>query len=421
MINLTNNSSLNLYYLSLYDEKEFETILNRENQLRAKEQLPLLTIEDLKEKDVAISKKNNDITGYSITTFTFDNNHDVNILIERLNEFSNNDSVLNNALFEAAIFVAIEKNQLLKNNNNEIPKIISSSVIINGQKINFNITDEYIKRNIKNKFNKEAVKQKIKQDEQFKSERKKIEDKVSAKTFYNDMGHRFHSNIDKETNNLSVVSNDYDILSLDERLVSLQQAHLGENKSLDEIYKDFEKEKIDTELKQANLLNSNEKSSLQEKEKDLITSASIIDSTEDFKIDVENGIAFDKNNNRLDLNDKKESSQKLGHDIEVLVSRGFSRDQIDSILTKDNPDWKQLSKEDKNRIFELYCIDNPNVVKENLKERNVDVKSNELDPKVKKLVLKNDQAAYVSYILISFISGLSIGIFMTLFLGFFNK
>ncbi len=421
MINLTNNSSLNLYYLSLYDEKEFETILNRENQLRAKEQLPLLTIEDLKEKDVAISKKNNDITGYSITTFTFDNNHDVNILIERLNEFSNNDSVLNNALFEAAIFVAIEKNQLLKNNNNEIPKIISSSVIINGQKINFNITDEYIKRNLKNKFNKEAVKQKIKQDEQFKSERKKIEDKVSAKTFYNDMGHRFHSNIDKETNNLSVVSNDYDILSLDERLVSLQQAHLGENKSLDEIYKDFEKEKIDTELKQANLLNSNEKSSLQEKEKDLITSASIIDSTEDFKIDVENGIAFDKNNNRLDLNDKKESSQKLGNDIEVLVSRGFSRDQIDSILTKDNPDWKQLSKEDKNRIFELYCIDNPNVVKENLKERNVDVKSNELDPKVKKLVLKNDQAAYVSYILISFISGLSIGIFMTLFLGFFNK
>jgi len=423
MTNLIKNDKVDLYYLSLYDVNELKYILEQENNLRKQENLPLLTMDDIKNREVIISKKDNSIDGYSITNLTFDSNNDVGVLIERLHENNKDDKFLKNELFEAAIFIAIEKVQLLKKENGEIPKIISSSVMINGQKVDFNITEEYIRRNLGNKFNKDAVKQKIEQDEQFKKERQSVKDKVSANTFYNETGHRFHSNVDDNTRELSVVENDYDNLSLDERLISLQQENLGNNKSLNEVYQDFEKEKINTNLKNTNTLQHNDVINLDEFHKDLITAASIIDNKDEFKIDVENGIAFDKDNNRINLEDKKRESQKLGNNIEFLASRGYSREQIENVLNKDNIEWINLSHEDKERIFELYGVNDNNIARENINERNVGNvnHTNALDPQVKKLVLENKQAAYVSYVLISFISGLSSGIFITLLLTFLRK
>jgi len=422
MTNLIKNEKVDLYYLSLYDEKELEYVLSVENELREKEKQDLLTIEDIKNREIIISKKGNVIDGYSMVNLTFDSNKDVNVLIERLHENNIDDKYLNNELFEAAIFVSVEKIKLMKNNNNEIPKIISSSVMINGQKVDFNITDEYIKRNLGEKFNKDAVKQKIEQDAQFKKERKEVEEKVNANTFYNETGHRFHSNVDDKTKELSVIENDHDILSLDERLVSLQQQNLGNNKSLNEIHQDFEKEKINTTLKSVNTFKHDDIVNLEEFEKDLITAASIIDKKDDFKIDLENGIAFDKDNNKINLVEKKDESKKLGNDIEFLASRGYSRQQIEKVLNKDNVEWKKLSQEDKTKIFELYGVYDNNIAKENIDERNIDVRNTmDLDPKVKKLVLKNNQAAFASYVVISFISGLSSGIFITLLSMFLRK
>lgn len=422
MTNLIKNEKVDLYYLSLYDKNELEYVLTEENKLRQQEKLPLLTIDDIKNREVVISKKDNSIDGYSITNLTFDDNKDVSVLIERLQQNNKDDKFLNNELFEAAIFVAVEKVKLMKNNNNEIPKIISSSVMINGKKVDFNITDEYIKRNLGEKFNKEAVKQKIEEDEQFKKERQEVEDKVSANTFYNETGHRFHSNVDEKTNQLTVVSNDYDTLSLDERLVSLQQENLGKDKNLNEIYQEFEKEKIETNLKDPDTFQHKEIRELGENDKDLITAASIIDKKDEFKIDVENGIAFDKDNNRINLADKKLESQKLGNNIEFLASRGYSREKIENVLNRDNVEWKNLSAEDKERIFELYGVIDNNIAKENIEERNIDVHNTQsLDPQVKRLVLKNNQAAFASYVIISFISGLSSGIFITLLLMFLRK
>lgn len=421
MTSLIKNDKVELCYLSIADEKELEYVLNEENKLRILENLPLLTLNDLQNKEVIISKKGDNIDGYSLTNLTFDANNDVSVLIERLHESNSSDKFLHNELFEAAIFVAVEKVNLMKNNNNEIPKIISSSLVVNGQPINFNITDEYMKRNLGSKFNKDAVKQKIAQDEQFKHERRMVEDKINANTFYNDNGHRFHSNVDSK-NELSVVSNDYDTLSLDERLVSLQQENLGSNKNLEQIYHDFEKEKISTNFKDDDTFKPSDIKDLGENEKDLITAASMLDTTDDFKIDIENGIAFDKDNKRINLVDKRNESQKLGNNIEFLASRGYSKAQIDSVLKKDNVEWVKLSSEDKERLFELYGVNDNNIAKKNIDVRNIDMENtNQLDQGVKKLVLKNDQAAFVSYVLISFISGLSAGIFVTLILTFFKS
>ena len=195
MTNLTNS----IHYLTLYDKKEMEEILKLENEQRQKEKLPVLTMEELQKREVIISKKDNIIDGYSITNLTINSNNDVSILIERLYEKNKDDKVLNNELFEAAIFVTVEKVKLMKNNNNEIPKIISSSVIINRVPVPFNITEEYIKRHLDTKFNKDAVKQKVEHDEQYKREREKVEQKIRANTFYNETGHRFHSNINNIT------------------------------------------------------------------------------------------------------------------------------------------------------------------------------------------------------------------------------
>ncbi len=423
MPSLIQNEKEHLIYLSLYDRKELEYVLEEENKLRAKENLPLLTMEDIEKRDIIVSKKNNEIDGYSIVNLTFDENMDVNVLIERLHENNADDMFLHNELFEAAMFVAVEKVQLMKNNNNEIPKIISSTLMIEKHEVKFNITEEYIKRNLGNKFDKDAVKRKIELDEQYKRERKEVEDKINANTFYNETGHRFHSNVDDKTKKLSVVSNDYDTLSLDERLISLQQENLGSNKNLNELYQEFQKEKIATNLEDPDVMELDDVRELKENQKDLITAASMIDQTEDFKIDVENGFAFDKKNKRIDLNQKKWESQKLGNNIELLASRGFSREDIENVLRKDNTEWNKLSLEAKERIFELYGVTDNNIAKENIQERNIDdIKhSKDLDPQVKKLVLKNDQAAYVSYVLISFISGLSAGIFMTLMFMFLRK
>jgi len=422
MTNLIKNDKVDLYYLSLYDEKELEYVLTEENKLRQQEQLPLLTIDDIKNREVVIFKKDNNIDGYSITNIWFNDNKDIDILIERLHENNKDDKYLNNELFEAAIFIAVEKVKLIKNNNNEIPKIISSSVMINGKNLKFNITDEYIKRNLSDKFNKDAVKQKIEQDEQFKKERQKVKNKVSASTFYNETGHRFHSNVDEKTNELSIIENDYDALSLEERLVSLQQENLVKDKSLAEVYQEFEKEKIGTNLKNPATLQHKEIKELDESHKDLIAAASMIDSKDEFKIDVENGIAFDKDNKRIELSSKKKESQKLGNNIEFLASRGYSREQIENVLRKDNVEWNNLSQEDRERIFELYGVNDNNIAKNNIDERNIDIQNtNSLDPQVKKLVLENKQAAFVSYVLISFISGLSSGIFITLLLMFLRK
>lgn len=422
MPDLIKNEKEQLVYLSLYDRAELEHVLNQENILRAQEKLPLLTIEDIEKREVIVSKKGNIIDGYSITNLTFDNNQDVKVAIERLYESNKNDIFLHNELFEAAIFVAVEKVNFMKKENGEIPKIVSGSLTIEKQTINFNVTEEYIRRNLGNKFNKDAVKQKIEQDEKYKQERKEVEDKISANTFYNETGHRFHSNIDEKTNELSVVENDFDTLSLDERLVSLQQENLNSNKKLDEIYQDFEKEKIGVDLKHSNNLEHKEVKDLDESHKDLITAASIIDKTEEFKIDTENGIAFDKDNKRINLNEKKDASEKLGNNIMSLVECGYSKTAITNLLNRDNVEWKNLSSEDKERIFELYGVTDNNIAKENIEERNIDVhNTNSLDPKVKRLVLENKQAAFVSYVLISFISGLSSGIFITLLLLFLRK
>lgn len=423
MPSLIKNEKEHLDYLSLYDRKELEYVLEEENKLRAKENLPLLTMDDLEKRDVIVSKKDNEVNGYSIVNLKFDENKDVNVLIERLHENNADDLFLHNELFEAAMFVAVEKVQLIKNNNNEIPKIISSTLMIEKHEVRFNITEEYIKRNLGDKFDKNAVRQKIELDEKYKKERKEIEDKVNANTFYNETGHRFHSNVDVETDQLSVVSNDYDNLSLKERLISLQQENLGSNKNLNELYQEFQKEKITTNLEDPDVMNLDDIKELKEEEKDLITAASMIDQTDDFKVDVSNGFAFDKNNKRIDLNEKKWESQKLGNNIELMASRGFSKEEIENVLRKDNTEWNKLSLEDKERIFELYGVTDNNIAKNNIEERNIDdIKhSKDLDPQVKKLVLKNDQAAYVSYVLISFISGLSAGIFMTLVFMFLRK
>lgn len=423
MPSLIKNEKEHLDYLSLYDRKELEYVLEEENKLRAKENLPLLTMDDLEKRDVIVSKKDNEVNGYSIVNLKFDENKDVNVLIERLHENNADDLFLHNELFEAAMFVAVEKVQLIKNNNNEIPKIISSTLMIEKHEVRFNITEEYIKRNLGDKFDKNAVRQKIELDEKYKKERKEIEDKVNANTFYNETGHRFHSNVDDKTKQLSVVSNDYDNLSLEERLISLQQENLGSNKNLNELYQEFQKEKITTNLEDPDVMNLDDIKELKEEEKDLITAASMIDQTDDFKVDVSNGFAFDKNNKRIDLNEKKWESQKLGNNIELMASRGFSKEEIENVLRKDNTEWNKLSLEDKERIFELYGVTDNNIAKNNIEERNIDdIKhSKDLDPQVKKLVLKNDQAAYVSYVLISFISGLSAGIFMTLVFMFLRK
>jgi len=417
MTNLTNS----INYLTLYDKKEMEEILKLENEQRKKEGLSILTMEELQKREVIISKKENVIDGYSITNLTINSNSDVSVLIERLYEKNKDDKVLNNELFETAIFVAVEKVKLMKNNNNEIPKIISSSVIINGQKIEFNITDEYIKRRLDTKFNKDAVKQKIEQDEKYKKERQEVKDKVNANTFYNDTGHRFHSNVDDKTNELTVVENDFDILNLDERLQVIQQENIGNNITLNEAYQKFEKEKITTDMKKVDELSVNDIVELKEESKDVITAASIIDNKEEFKVDLENNVVFDKDNKRIDVSKKMDESQKLGDEISSLISIGYSKLAIDRVLGKNHPEWRSLSVEDKERIFDLYGISTPSEAMVNIKDRNVDLSGNELSPNVKKLVLKNDQAAYVSYVVISFISGLASGLFITLLITFLNS
>lgn len=419
MTTLLSNYKLNLHYLTLYDRNELEYILKEENKLRQEKNLSLLTIQDLENKDIVISKKGDTIDGYSITNFTFDENNNVSVLIEKLYETNIDDKYLHNELFESAIFVAVEKARLGKNLDGVPCNIIGSCLIIDGHTINFNINEEYIRRNLGIKFNKDAVKEKLLLDEKYKKERKEVEDKIDANTFYNDMGHRFHNSIDAKTGENNVVQNDFDILSLDERLLSIQQENLGKDINLGEAYQKFEKEKINVDIKNPDEISQEDKMELEEGEKDLVTAASIADKTNTIKIDVENGIAFDGNNKRIDLDSKKYESQKLGNNIEYLIEIGCSKNQIDSILSKDNSEWNSLSFEDKERIFELYGVYNK---KEDLKKRNVDVKSNELDPQVKKLVLKNNnQAAYVSYVLISFISGLSAGIFITLLIMFLRR
>lgn len=406
-------------YLTLYDKKEIEEILNLENDQRKKEKLPLFSMSDLEKREIIISKNNDDINGYSITTLTFNQDKDVNVLIDRLYEKNKDDKILNNTLFEAAIFVAIEKSKL--NNNGEIPKIIGSSVIINGHEVKFNITEEYIKRHLDTKFNKDAVKQKIEQDKKYVEERKELENKIKANTFYNETGHRFHSNVDKKTDELSVVENDYDILNLDERLQVIQRENIGKNINLEEAYQKFEKEKISTDLENPDKFNSKQIIELNEESKDIITSASIIDNKENFKVDLENKIAFDKDNKRIDLTSKMDESQKLGNQIESLASLGYSKLAIERVLSRDNPEWRTLSLQDKERIYELYGVNNPVEARQDIKDRDIDVNSNELGSNVKKLVLKNDQAAYVSYVVISFISGLASGLFITLLSTFLLK
>ena len=308
----------------------------------------------------------------------------------------------------------------MKNNNNEIPKIISSSVIINGQKIEFNITDEYIKRRLDTKFNKDAVKQKIEQDEKYKKERQEVKDKVNANTFYNDTGHRFHSNVDEKTKELSVIENDFDILDLDERLQVVQQENIGKDVSLNEAYQKFEKEKISVQMEQPDTFTKQQASNLSEENKDIITAASIIDHKENFKVDLENNVVFDKDNKRIDVSNKMEHSKDLGNKIEGLASLGYSKLAINRVLERENPYWRELSYQDKERIYELYGVGNKEQASENLKERNIDFNSNELTNQ-KRLVLKNNQAAFVSYVVISFISGLASGFLITLLITFLNK
>ena len=417
MTNLTNS----IHYLTLYDKKEMEEILKLENEQRQKEKLPVLTMEELQKREVIISKKDNIIDGYSITNLTINSNNDVSILIERLYEKNKDDKVLNNELFEAAIFVTVEKVKLMKNNNNEIPKIISSSVIINRVPVPFNITEEYIKRHLDTKFNKDAVKQKVEHDEQYKKERKEVEEKISANTFYNETGHRFHSNIDEKTNQLSVVENDFDILDLNERLQVIQQENIGKDVSLDEAYQKFEKEKITSEMQYIDSLTINDIVELKDESKDIITSASIIDDKEDFKVDFENNIVFDKENKRIDVSTKMEQSKDLGNKIEKLASFGYSKLAMDRVLGRTNSTWKNLSCQDKERIFNEFGITNSSKARENANVRHTDLNSNELSPNTKKFVFKNDQAAFVSYVVISFISGLASGLFITLLITFLNK
>ena len=417
MTNLTNS----IHYLTLYDKKEMEEILKIENEQRQKEKLPVLTMEELQKRELIISKKDNIIDGYSITNLTINSNNDVSILIERLYEKNKDDKVLNNELFEAAIFVAVEKVKLMKKNNNEIPKIISSSVIINGVPVPFNITEEYIKRHLDTKFNKDAVKQKIEHDEKYKQERKEVEDKVNANTFYNETGHRFHSNIDEKTKELSVVENDFDILDLDERLQVIQQENIGKDVSLNEAYQKFEKEKISVKMEQPDSFTKQQASNLSEENKDIITAATIIDDKENFKVDLENNVVFSKENKRIDVSSKMEESQRLGEQIEKLASLGYSKLAMDRVLGRTNSTWKNLSCQDKERIFNEFGITNSSKARENANVRNTDLNSNELSPNTKKLVLKNDQAAFVSYVVISFISGLASGFFITLLITFLNK
>ena len=417
MTNLTNS----IHYLTLYDKKEMEEILKIENEQRQKEKLPVLTMEELQKRELIISKKDNIIDGYTITNLTININNDVSILIERLYEKNKDDKVLNNELFEAAIFVAVEKVKLMKKNNNEIPKIISSSVIINGVPVPFNITEEYIKRHLDTKFNKDAVKQKIEHDEKYKQERKEVEDKVNANTFYNETGHRFHSNIDEKTKELSVVENDFDILDLDERLQVIQQENIGKDVSLNEAYQKFEKEKISVKMEQPDSFTKQQASNLSEENKDIITAATIIDDKENFKVDLENNVVFSKENKRIDVSSKMEESQRLGEQIEKLASLGYSKLAMDRVLGRTNSTWKNLSYQDKEIIFNEYGITNSSKTRENANVRNTDLNSNELSPNTKKLVLKNDQAAFVSYVVISFISGLASGFFITLLITFLNK
>jgi len=416
MTSLTNS----INYLTLYDKKEMEEILKLENEQRKKENLPLFTMDELQKREIIISKTNEGINGYSITNLTLNSNNDVSVLIERLYEVNKDDKVLNNDLFEAAIFVAVEKVQLMKNNNNEIPKIISSSVIINGQKIEFNITDEYIKRRLDTKFNKDAVKQKVEQDEKYKKERQEVENKINANTFYNDTGHRFHSNVDDKTKELTVVENDFDILSLDERLQIIQKENIGNNINLNEAYQKFEKEKITAKLQGVDELSNMDMAALKEESKDVITAASIIDNKENFQVDIENNVVFDKDNKRIDVSKKIYESQNLADEITSLISIGYSKLAIDRMLGKKHPEWKSLSVEDKERIFDLYGISTHDYAMKGRKDRDVDLNSNELSSNAKKLVLKNDQA-YVSYVVISFISGLASGLFITLLITFLNS
>ena len=188
MATLINNENINLEYLSISDRVDLKEILKRGNDLRSKEHKKLLSMSELESRDIIVSKKNNSIDGYTIMNYTFDENHDVNVLIERIELNDKNNQYLNSALFESAIFVAVEKARL----NND--KIVKSSVVINGQIINFNITEEYIKRHLADKFNKDAVKQKIEQDEKYKKEREELENKLGVKSFRDDMKHQYHIN-----------------------------------------------------------------------------------------------------------------------------------------------------------------------------------------------------------------------------------
>ena len=103
MTNLTNS----INYLTLYDKKEMEEILKLENEQRKKENLSLLTMDELQKREIIISKTNEGINGYSITNLTLNSNNDVSVLIERLYEVNKDNKVLNNDLFEASIFIAV--------------------------------------------------------------------------------------------------------------------------------------------------------------------------------------------------------------------------------------------------------------------------------------------------------------------------
>lgn len=408
---LINNENLNLNYLSIDNKEELKKVLNLENEQRLKEGKKPLTLEELELKDIIISKKEDKIDGYSITNFTFDENHNINILIERLH-MENNNEVLHNALFESAIFVAVEKASLNKNLIGEQSKIISSSIIINGHTIFFNITKEYIERNLSTKFNKDAVREKIDTDKKYREERKKVEDKISANTFYNDTGHRFHSNLDEKTGNLSVVENDFDILDLDERLKVIQMENMGkQDLKLNDAYAKFEKEKIDSQLKNTNSIDSR---SLNGEQKELISSATIMTGEDDVKVDLENDIAFDKDNKKIEIGEKKEMTEQINEILDVAKKSNIPAEMVREVLNSKSVDWKNLDKSHQDKIITLYGLD--------LEKQTMTNTQNLSNNKSKKLALRNNkEAAYISSVVISFITGLAAGIFTTLLLMFLGK
>lgn len=397
MASLLSDNDLKLYYLSIKDKDFLNEVLRLENQDRIAQKLPLLTISDLEKKDIVVSLNNNRINGYSLTNYTINSNNDVTVFIEKLNELDPNDLHLHNALFESALFVAVQKSNLNSQN------IIKSSLFVKGKEITFNINSEYIKRNLDSKFNKDAVKQKVEQDKNYIEERNKKKNELEANTFYNETGHRFHSNVD-ENGNLSVVNNDFGVLTLDEELKYLQTNNVGKDITLNQAYDEFAEQKIDAKLLDSLTIDEDK---LTKDQKDVIGSATMASNTP-IKVDVENQIAFDKDSNKIYLNENKESLDNISRLIENLSSKNFSTEQIKSELSK-NSIWNGLSKDQQNKIIEVYDLSTTTETNQ----------TNELtNNNSKVLVLKKDQAAYISSSILIFASGLVSGVVITLLIMF---